>query len=373
MKKSQIKERVKYLDLLKCLGMFIVVQGHIHTNYGWFSLPLHCYVIPLYFFLSGLTFRRSKFPIFKDFAIHRLKSLMLPYAMFSVVTWAVWAAFNYLTHTEVDYWSPLLQTILAQGSGGYLVHNVPLWFVPCLFIIEMLYYWIDHLKKQTHILVVLILCACMGAWMIEGPYSSIFHLLPWSAEGAFVGILFYGLANLLVKNVSLKEIETKVVSHIPISIVTIVILTVVVIFSAYWNGHISIGSDLLGKSPLLFYINAWMGIITITLFSIIVSSIKSSSVLFNKIMDYHYWFGRNSFYIMSTHVPIKGILIVLFAGLIHRSASFIVNDYFWAAVVFAITCLLSSLAAMIVTIMKKHDEEMVKRIRMRWELSHSSK
>ena len=145
-------ERVKYLDLLKCLGMFIVVQGHIHTNYGWFSLPLHCYVIPLYFFLSGLTFRRSKFPVFKDFVIHRLKSLMLPYAMFSVVTWLIWAAFNYISHAEVDYWSPLLQTLLAQGSGGFLVHNVPLWFVPCLFIIEIIYYWIDCLKKQSHIL-----------------------------------------------------------------------------------------------------------------------------------------------------------------------------------------------------------------------------
>lgn len=42
-------KRVGYLDLLKCLGMFIVVSGHIHTNYGWFSLPIHSYVIPLFF------------------------------------------------------------------------------------------------------------------------------------------------------------------------------------------------------------------------------------------------------------------------------------------------------------------------------------
>ena len=282
--------------------------------------------------------------------------------MFSVVTWGVWAAFNYLTHADVDYWAPLLQTILAQGSGNFLVHNVPLWFVPCLFIIEMMYYWIDHLKSQLHILLTLIVCAVLGAYMITGPYSSFFHLLPWSAEGAFVGVLFYGLANLLVKNISLKEIENKVTAHPFVSITTIIVLSVVVVFTAYWNGHVSIGSDLLGKSSLMFYANAIMGIITIVLFSILVSKINTSSRLFNKIMDFHYWFGRNSFYIMSTHVPIKGILIVLMVMLTKKSSTFIVNDYFYAAVVFAITCALSSLASIIVTKIKKHDEEMVQRI-----------
>lgn len=362
MSKQILKERVKYLDLLKCLGMFIVVQGHIHTNYGWFSLPLHCYVIPLYFFLSGLTFRRNKFPQFKQFFIHRLKSLMLPYAIFSVATWGIWAIFNYLTHTQVDYWGPLIQTIFAQGSGGFLVHNVPLWFVPCLFIIEMMYYWVDHLKKQSYILFTLIACAALGAYMITGPYSSFFNLLPWSTEGAFVGILFYGLGNLLVKNISLKELEDKVTNHLIFSISTIVVLSVIVVFTAYWNGHVSIGSDLLGKSSLMFYANAIMGIITIVLFSIIISKINTNSKLFNTIMDFHYWFGRNSFYIMSTHIPIKGILIVIMATLTHKSNSFIVNDYLYAAIVFAATCALSSLASIIVIKIKKHDEAMVQKM-----------
>lgn len=133
----QRNDRVAYLDMLKCLGMFIVVQGHIHPQYGWFSLPLHCYVIPLYFLLSGLTFRRSKFPSFGSFAKHRARTLLLPYAMFSVLTWAFWAIFRYATHAEVEsYFNPLFQTLVAQGSARFLVHNAPLWFVPCLFVIE---------------------------------------------------------------------------------------------------------------------------------------------------------------------------------------------------------------------------------------------
>ena len=226
----------------------------------------------------------------------------------------------------------------------------------------MMYYWIDHIKKSLHILLVLIVCAIFGAYMIEGPYCGFFHLLPWSAEGAFVGVLFYGLANLLVKHISLKEIQDKVTSHSFLSIVTIVVLSVVMVFTAHWNGHVSIGSDLLGKNPLMFYVNAIMGIITIVLFSILISKINYKNNIVNKIMDFHYWFGRNSFYIMATHVPVKGILIVLMVMLTKKSSTFIVNDYFYAAVVFATTCALSSLSSIIVTKIKKHDEEMMRKI-----------
>lgn len=368
----QPKERVLYLDLLKCLGMFIVVQGHIHTDYGWFSLPLHSFVIPLYFFLSGLTFRRSKFPNFKSFLKHRLKSLMLPYFIFSIATWCVWAGYNYIIKTDVNYLFPLLQTIFAQGSGNFLIHNVPLWFVPCLFVVECLYYFIDYLHNSKYIYAMLIIFASIGVWMINGPFSSFLILLPWSVEGAFIGILFYGTANLLTKKISLKDIKSKVVENKYISLLGIIIITIILIFTSHWNGHVSIGSDLLGKSALLFFVNAFLGIISITLFSILISSVKSDSNIFNKIMDFHYWFGRNSFYIMSTHVPIKGFLIVGLATITHLSKSFIVNDYLLAAIVFAITCILSSIAAIIVTKIKSHDEMMLNKIRLKLKAKQQS-
>ena len=191
------KKRVDYLDMLKCLGMFIVVSGHIHPYYGWFSLAVHCFVIPLYFFLSGMTFKRNKFPSLWEFIKHRAKTLLLPYLMFSLVTWAFWAVFNVAYHNQVNLWAPLLQTFIAQGSGGFLVHNVPLWFLPCLFVIEVLYYMIDKLPEWANITVCILLSglgACMISWW-RGP----FILLPWSIESAFVSILFYGAGNWLVK------------------------------------------------------------------------------------------------------------------------------------------------------------------------------
>lgn len=355
------KDRVAYLDMLKCLGMFIVVQGHIHTNYGWFSLPLHSYVIPLYFLLSGVTFRRSKFPTFGAFAKHRARTLLLPYAMFSVLTWIIWAAFRYITHSEVEsYWMPLLQTLIAQGSGGFLVHNVPLWFVPCLFIVESMYYFIDKLPKWANLLTCII-CTFIGTWMMTGQYADTFKLLPWSIESAFVAIIFYCVGNMLTKTWSLKEIEERVVANKRWAMLAIIVLTLILINTAHWNKHISLGSDILGRNPLLFYFNAFAGIITVFLFSVLICSIKCECLIWKRLMDFHLFFGKNSFYIMATHVPIKGILMAGLAAVLHKSVTFVANDYLWAAITFVITCAVCSILAYFIGKQKAKDHAWVER------------
>ena len=355
---AQQNNRVAYLDMLKCLGMFIVVQGHIHTHYGWFSLPLHSYVIPLYFLLSGLTFRRTKFPTFGAFALHRAKSLLLPYAMFSVLTWAFWAIYNTVLHNPVDLWWPLFQTLVAQGSGKFLIHNVPLWFIPCLFVIEAFYYYIDQLPVQWNVLTC-IACAFIGVWMINGSYSDFFKLLPWSIESAFAAIIFYCVGNVLTKYYSLKQIEETIIEKKWLAIATILVLTPILVVSSYWNGHISLGSDLLGRSPVLFYVNAFIGIITVFLFSVLICGIKWDCKLWKWIMDFHLFFGRNSFYIMATHVPLKGVIMVAVAALIHKSVYFVGNDYICCAFVFAATCAICSVLAIYIGNLKQIDHQRI--------------
>lgn len=342
--------------------MFIVVSGHIHTAYGWFSLPLHSYVIPLYFMLSGMTFRRSKFPTFWNFVKRRSKTLLLPYAMFSVLTWAFWALYSYLTHAQVDsYWMPLFQTVLAQGSGHYLVHNVPLWFIPCLFVIEMIYYWLDMLPDWGKVISSLAL-AVIGTLMIH-VWKGVFLLLPWSIESAFASVIFYCFGNLMVKKFSLKGIEEKVLNAKQLSITTIVVLTVILVFTAHYNGHISLGSDLMGKTPLLFYFNAFIGIVTISLFAILVCAIDFKTKFAKAVMDYHLWFGRNSFYIMATHVPIKGVIMAGIAMMIGQNVKFVGNDWICMPVVFVITCAVCSLLSAWIGKQKKRDEQWVERRR----------
>lgn len=83
--------------------------GYVHCDkwsyfihYGWFLLPIHSFVIPLYFFLSGMTIKRNNFPSLWVFIKHRAKTLLLPYLMFLFVTWTFWAVFNVASHNQVN-------------------------------------------------------------------------------------------------------------------------------------------------------------------------------------------------------------------------------------------------------------------------------
>ena len=190
-------------------------------------------------------------------------------------------------------------------------------------------------------------------------WKGVFVLLPWSIESAFVSVIFYCVGNLVVKKYGLKGIETKVLGKKVLSIVMILILTTILVFTAHYNRHISLGSDMLGKSPFLFYFNAFIGIISIVLYSILVCSIPIKNKLFKSIMDYHLWFGRNSFYIMATHVPLKGVIMVVIAALIGKSVRFVGNDWICMPIVFVLTCAICSVLALLIGKLKKIDERRI--------------
>lgn len=357
------KERIGYLDMLKGLAMCIIVSGHIHNEYGWFSLPLQAFAIPMYFMLSGMTFRREKFATVWDLIKRRAKTLLLPYVMFALLTWAFWAVFSIATHRHTDIWSPLLQVVLSQGSGEFLTFNPPLWFITCLFVIEVMYFFIDRLPEWANILCC-VACAFIGHWMVKGPYLDFFRLLPWNIEGAMTAILFYCTGNVLTKHLSLKEIENRVLSFNKFgSIAYIIVVTTILVFVSYWNGHVSIGSNLLGKSTLVYYLTAYMGISTIFLFSILVCSINTGKRYIDGFVDFGKWFGRKSFWVMATHVPVKNVLLFGIAGYIGKSIRFVRNDYFWCAVIFTITIGVCCLFCLVIERWKKKDEERVQRWR----------
>ena len=113
-----------------------------------------------------------------------------------------------------------------------------------------------------------------------------------------MAIIFYCAGNLLVKHFGLVGIQEKVLGRKWLSLAIIVILTLVMINTAHWNRHITLGSDNLGKFPPMFYLNAFMGIVTTGLFAILVCSIKRN----NKLVTMNIWLTTT----ISVFVPLVG-------------------------------------------------------------------
>ncbi len=80
------------------------------------------------------------------------------------------------------------------------------------------------------------------------------------------------------------------------------------------------GSDKLGNFGL-FYINALIGIVGTLIISIIINK--------NELLQF---LGKNSFFIMATHFPIRKPIILIFSKIINIESNAIYNNIFYSLI-----------------------------------------
>lgn len=231
---TQIKKdskRLDYIDIAKSLGMLTIIWGHI-LHSGWSNLMVYSFHIPLFFFLSGMVFNADKYQSVGQLIKRRAKTLLLPYLIFSFVTWLLWVGMRVAAHDATNYWYPLLQTFIAQGSSGFLRHNLPLWFVPCLFVVELMFYYINKLPK-IGALISVVMCSFIGDYMIRGGYLEYFRLFPWSIEGAMSSVIFYATGNWLTYSYSHQELQSVALKRQHVSAVICLLLFVGLYFMSF--------------------------------------------------------------------------------------------------------------------------------------------
>ena len=78
-------KRLTELDVLREIAIFLIVFGHVThiselRNYIW---DFH---IPIFFFISGFLFQPEKYNEFSNFLKHKVKTQILPYLFFYIVT-----------------------------------------------------------------------------------------------------------------------------------------------------------------------------------------------------------------------------------------------------------------------------------------------
>lgn len=223
------ERRLDYIDITKAVGMYAIIWGHIMLQ-GWSNLLVYSFHIPLFFFLSGMVFNGGKYTSLWQFVRRRVKTLIFPYLIFSVITWILWVCTKLLSHEHVNFLKPLFETFVAQGSVGYVVHNLPLWFVPCLFVVEIIYYFLNKLPELL-ILICCVFCAFVGNYMIRGGNLDFYSQLPWSIEGAMNVLIFYSLGNILIKLYNHNDLLSMVSYHKNICTALIVLLTLVLFYT----------------------------------------------------------------------------------------------------------------------------------------------
>lgn len=324
-------KRFDYLDIAKGIGILTVVWAHIMLV-GASHRLIYAFHMPLFFFISGLLFNKDKYDSLGAFLKQRFKRLFIPYVVYSLVSWAVWAGFRYLRGDEVDsFFAPLLQIVLAQGSGEFIVYNSVLWFVPCLFAVEIMYYAFSRFNERISLSLCFIV-AGIGALLVWKFGKDYLFLLPWNLDAAFFALPFYGVANAIRRHLSHEKLMTIVGDNKLLTLVGIVMLFGTMYFFALNFGECSMGSSSYGCPIWIFFVRAFSGCFGLVLLSAVICTQFTKGWWYDSLR----WCGKNSLDVMCLHIPIKGVVMILIAKALHLSFD-ISENLMYSTIAFIIT------------------------------------
>lgn len=122
--------RVLTIDVARGIGILLVVLGHNalfrESSHGLYE-AIYLFHMPLFFFVSGVTF---KLTLPGETLRKRARALLVPYFMMGAVA-------VLLTAQSGDV-SRMLDEIRGVLYGtGHTIRFVPLWFLPCLFVVSI--------------------------------------------------------------------------------------------------------------------------------------------------------------------------------------------------------------------------------------------
>lgn len=83
-----MKKRIEWIDICKFIAITIMVIGHIGLPTKLSDL-IHIFHMPIFFLLSGLCLNFEKYSNFCFFLKSRLKTLIIPHLIWSIIMYVV--------------------------------------------------------------------------------------------------------------------------------------------------------------------------------------------------------------------------------------------------------------------------------------------
>lgn len=191
-KKSQFRSyklppRLSWLDILKGIGIILVVVGHVFSNSTVFDW-LYSFHMPLFFLAAGWLYRKKS--VLSDIK-RRFQTIVVPYFSFGLLVLLYWAVlerhFRDSSMTVMESFVGLL-----RGQYDYLDFNVHLWFLPCFFMTVILYNALMNINRKAAYGVAIL----MSVVYIISPLPQ----LPWGIDRIFKYIGFYAVGNILAES-----------------------------------------------------------------------------------------------------------------------------------------------------------------------------
>ena len=242
--------RIAWIDMARGFAAILVMIGH-STAPEHLRQWLYLFHIPLFFFISGYLFRPEKHRDFQRFLVSRCRSLLIPAIFLGTICRLIHVVLAPETWKNLLY---VIPGVLIQLRGG--LWETGMWFVICLFVTELLFWWILRLMKKMWRIVAVSVAFGAFAYVYV---MLIGKIVPWSLDAACIAVGFYGAGYL--GRAFCKELFDKLTAKYLFAGYFAVTLMIGCLYIQWFPGFkTDIYTDRFGLFPL-FYIGAFAGIL----------------------------------------------------------------------------------------------------------------
>lgn len=312
------KNRISWIDTLKFLGIFSIYYGHFLDVGGRMHKFAFAYSVQLFFFASGFFALSHKDAPFMENLKKRIKTILLPYFIFSILTIIVIGIVNGISLDEVKMY--MMQTLFGIRNK---TPAPALWFLPCFFLMSVLYDCLYKIIKREWVLgiisVIFFILAATLIHPVENP-RWIFNL-----DSVLYYMIFYAAGSLTFP--FLKKDWKDFSPRNRIIIDCIMLLSVCISLLIYFQKILPIYQALLfipGFNWMYPSIAAFM----IIIFMIILAHLLQK-------IDFFQYIGKKTLYLCGNEYIIK-LLFPFLAGLLGITIQI---TYPWHVLIYSIVLL----------------------------------
>lgn len=277
----------------------MVVLGHLPLPI-YMTEYIYSFHVPLFFMLAGIVFSSKNEDTFKCFLKRKFNSILSPYITLSILTYLFWLFvgrhFGSDKNLIINIFQPLIGIFIGNASGHWMIHNPPLWFLPCLFACQIIFFSINNFFKSLPVkCLAIILFVFLG--LLVKDFSG--FVVPFELDTACVALLFFFIGYKL----KLYFFNVNLPVYIGFSFLFIGF------YISFLNGYVDMHAGRY-NNVLLFFIGS-------------ISSIFGYILIVKKFNPppFFSFFGRNTILILALHGIVISIVKGFLVFLVHVDAN----------------------------------------------------
>lgn len=139
--------------ILSGIAIIMIVAGHVGYNILTVGdlFPYYSFHVPLFLFISGYFYKDNEEEHPLAYCKKKIKRLLVPYfiwnLVYGILAWLLRLA-GFGMGEDISLWTLFLEPFL---SGYQFIYNYAAWFVPVLFVIEILNLLMRFILRKLHL------------------------------------------------------------------------------------------------------------------------------------------------------------------------------------------------------------------------------